>query len=346
MIEWKKVVGYEKFYETSSEADVKSLRTGELLVPGWAGGYLRVRLKDKDGIKKHKAIHIIVALAFLGIPDPDPESGKPLIVDHINGDRKNNSLENLRWITQGENVKHAHKLNPNMNVSKRVLKLDLNNKVLAEYVSVTEASKANMLTVAHLSTIIRRKNPHQGLYYYRLAEKKDKIKLEKDEKFKNIGIFKGYDFSNYEVSNYGKVKHALSNKFRKISFNKAYPCITITSKDGKEFCVKVHLLVGHCFIVKPTDFLEKKYVINHIDQIKTNNYYKNLEWLTGRNNTIYSIGKSVNQIDKDTGVILNTFKCIADAYHFLGYADGKSGIGKCCRGDATTVYGYVWEFTK
>jgi hypothetical protein len=64
-------------------------------------GYLRVELWDKGRGKKH-SIHRLLAEAFI----PNPE-GKPQ-VNHIDGDKTNNALSNLEWVTQSENQKHAY----------------------------------------------------------------------------------------------------------------------------------------------------------------------------------------------------------------------------------------------
>ena len=60
-------------------------------------GYPSVSLY-KHGIRKVFFIHRLVALLFIGEPPPKT------VVDHIDGNRKNCSVNNLRYITQGENV--------------------------------------------------------------------------------------------------------------------------------------------------------------------------------------------------------------------------------------------------
>ncbi len=60
-------------------------------------GYLRVSL----GRNNYRYVHRLVAEAFLPNPNELPQ------VDHINGDRKNNSLDNLRWVTARQNALHG-----------------------------------------------------------------------------------------------------------------------------------------------------------------------------------------------------------------------------------------------
>lgn len=110
---WKPIEGYEGLYEVSNLGRVKNL---ERRIPFGYGlrtiperilknnvnefGYLYVRLyKDAKG-KKHK-IHRLVAQTFI----ENPENKK--CVNHIDGNKQNNSVENLEWVTHSENMKHA-----------------------------------------------------------------------------------------------------------------------------------------------------------------------------------------------------------------------------------------------
>jgi len=66
-------------------------------------GYMKVKLKCKDGIRS-LFIHRLVALAF--IPNPDNKK----VVNHLDGDKLNNRVDNLKWATHKENSRHAWKM--------------------------------------------------------------------------------------------------------------------------------------------------------------------------------------------------------------------------------------------
>lgn len=65
-------------------------------------GYLSVNLRNKPGIQKGIVIHRILAKLF--VPNPD---NKPC-VNHINGIKTDNRIENLEWCTTSENTRHAY----------------------------------------------------------------------------------------------------------------------------------------------------------------------------------------------------------------------------------------------
>ena len=103
MSRWKDVKGFEGLYRVSAEGNVLSLRRNRLLSTRRvnAAGYCIVILCNAG---KHKtiAIHRLVATAFLG------ES--PLPVNHRNGVKRDNRIENLEFLTAKENTAHAIRL--------------------------------------------------------------------------------------------------------------------------------------------------------------------------------------------------------------------------------------------
>lgn len=98
---WREVVGYEGRYRVSDCGRVYSIRRNKFLVPEqhWAG-HLKVDL-CKGGVCKKLFVHRLVAIAFIPNPDDSP------MVNHRNGNQIDNRLENLEWMTCGENNAHA-----------------------------------------------------------------------------------------------------------------------------------------------------------------------------------------------------------------------------------------------
>ena len=67
-------------------------------------GYLRVDLYDEKGKRKHFKVHRLVAQAFIENPDGKPQ------VNHKDGNKHNNSVTNLEWVTDAENKDHRKEL--------------------------------------------------------------------------------------------------------------------------------------------------------------------------------------------------------------------------------------------
>ena len=100
---WRDIRGYEGLYQVSNFARVKSFyyNTPKIIFQSLnRTGYLRVCLV-KNGKRKDHLLHRLVAEAFLPNPDNLPQ------VDHINGDKRDNRLENLQWVTRSENIQRA-----------------------------------------------------------------------------------------------------------------------------------------------------------------------------------------------------------------------------------------------
>lgn len=106
--DWKDVRGYEGLYQVSNDGLVKSLKArnkwnaNRLLIPhSHHQGYLGIRL-SRDGEVKEFRIHRLVMIAFIG--EPPFENAE---VNHKNGDKADNRIENLEWCTAKQNTQHA-----------------------------------------------------------------------------------------------------------------------------------------------------------------------------------------------------------------------------------------------
>lgn len=93
-------IEFDSLYEVSSDGHIRNKITNRVLRE-FVGkdGYLRTQLHSKTTL-----IHRIVATAF--IPNPDNFSE----VNHKDGNKRNNSISNLEWVTRSENQAHAYKL--------------------------------------------------------------------------------------------------------------------------------------------------------------------------------------------------------------------------------------------
>lgn len=174
-------------------------------------------------------------------------------------------------------------------------------------------------------------------------------KLVNPEIWKDV---KGYEGS-YEISNFGRVRSHIKigvPTYYKTPILSTPGYYTVTlSKNGKTtFSIGVHRLVAEAFI-ENTD--PTKTEVNHKDGNKLNNYYKNLEWVTRKENNEHAIKtglrKYVKAIEQYTldGELINIFTSSAEAGEFLGRGRRtNTNILNCCKGKRNTAYGYKWKY--
>lgn len=99
---WRDITGYEGLYQVSNCGRVKSFyHGGRILKQSLKRGYMFVELYLNTNGKIH-IVHRLVAQAF--IPNPLNK----LEVNHINGIKTDNRVENLEWVTRSENEQHAY----------------------------------------------------------------------------------------------------------------------------------------------------------------------------------------------------------------------------------------------
>lgn len=130
------------------------------LTPHDRSGYDQVQIVTPSGVKE-MLIHRLVAKAF--IPKPD---GKDYI-DHIDGNRKNNNVENLRWCTHQENDSFPLAIERKRNAciqanGKAVIQYDLDGNFIAEYRGQNEAGRITGVSGANISQACKGKRKSAG----------------------------------------------------------------------------------------------------------------------------------------------------------------------------------------
>ena len=164
---WKDIKGYEGLYQVSNMGKIKSLKFShgnkEKILKGNKEkfGYLVVTLYKNKGRKNFK-IHRLVAETFIPNPKNLPQ------VNHIDGNKQNNRIDNLEWCTAKENTNHAHKtgLANNDNLKIKVKQYDLNGNFIREWDSITDIEKSLNIDKSSVVKVCRHKRNQAGGYVW------------------------------------------------------------------------------------------------------------------------------------------------------------------------------------
>jgi hypothetical protein len=188
---WKTIPGYEGYYQVSSMGRVRSMpryvkcRAGKerlakgrirKTVPYGNGGYLSVTLSVGNNFSTHP-VHRLVAMTFL------PAIPGKTAVNHKDGHKLNNRVENLEWCTFAENTKHGYdmgliKTPPTRSGkqhfrSKPVIQMDKQGNVIAEFESVNQAALAIDYHVTGILLSCRLPKRHAGGYKWQFKNSDD-----------------------------------------------------------------------------------------------------------------------------------------------------------------------------
>ena len=137
--EWKDIVGYIGYYKVSNYGRIKSLNrpySKEMIMKfEYHNGYARIVL-TKNGIKKHYAVHRLVALAFIPNQTNLPE------VNHKDENPSNCRIDNLEWCTHSYNINYGSR---NDRVTQKrgrpVDQFSLNGDYIQTFPSISKAAK-------------------------------------------------------------------------------------------------------------------------------------------------------------------------------------------------------------
>lgn len=146
------IPGYEDYYAITRTGEVMSLhcrKKGKILKQIIDRvGYYKVSLNVK-GKQTNLNVHRLLAITFISNPDNKP------MVNHINGNKLDNSLSNLEWVTHSENMRHAIRLE----LICPFCKTKIIDKCSGEiYSSISEAAVVLQIPYNRLKRIIRNRN--------------------------------------------------------------------------------------------------------------------------------------------------------------------------------------------
>ena len=137
---FKDIKGYEGLYQISNLGRIKSLnynRTGKekLLKQNInSNNYCKITL-SKNNVRKNYCTHVLVAKTFIENPNRLP------CINHIDGNKQNNHIDNLEWVTYKQNTEHAYKHNLMKHFKVKVIQYDKNMNVNTSKMNIIKCCK-------------------------------------------------------------------------------------------------------------------------------------------------------------------------------------------------------------
>ena len=141
-LKWRDILGYENTYQISDNGEVRNIKTKRILKKYLNKyGYYQVTLCKNNKARLFR-VHRLVAMTFI----PNKENKEQ--VNHIDGNKLNNKVDNLEWCSSSENIKHAFKnglkyslRGKNNILSKRTYQYDKEYNLLKVWDSIADITR-------------------------------------------------------------------------------------------------------------------------------------------------------------------------------------------------------------
>ena len=265
--EWK-VVGKAINYEISNYGQVRNKITQKILKPTSVCGYLSTGLRINNKTVT-SSIHRLVATSFILC------TNETYVVNHKDGIKTNNHVENLEWVSQSENGKHAYRINIHKPTRIKVSQYTLDEVFVKEYESILDAEWETGISNGHISCACRevRGKKTAGGYIWKYTNYTPTTHPVPEGK-----VITGYP--NYIITNDGRVYNSQRKLYLTFSKNESGYMFTGLSDGKKRTSYSGHRLVALHFLDNPNNYPE----VNHKDGDKSNNNIENLEWISSSDN--------------------------------------------------------------
>lgn len=230
---WKSISKSEfsKYYEVSTKGNIRKIKNKKIISQHIRNGYKAVCLYNPENKNKNTSnVHRLVALAFISNPD------NKIFVNHKDGNKENNVLENLEWVSAKENSEHA--LNTGLHKGGKcrpVIQLSLEDIYISTFNSILEASKETGANNRKISEVCKGKSQSSGRFKWKYVTP-DIIPNE-------INGIEIKDYPNYLITKDGNVYSKKAKKFltpKKLS--SGYLCVKLCN-DGKMVDAYINKLV-------------------------------------------------------------------------------------------------------
>lgn len=249
-----------KRYLVSRDGQVKNM-TSTILKSCEKDGYLYYSLVTSKGTK-FLSSHKLVAMTFL----PDPKSDQNQ-VNHKNGNKKDNNVENLEWVSQSENIQHSYNRGLHPGSGRTIIQMTLDGAEIGRFKSISEASRQLGIDGSSITKACRGKYSRAGQYTWKYMDQRVSII---EESF----VIPGTQDS-YRVSKSGRVYSLRNSNEEMMPSNRdGYKRLRLVLAGNNRKPFSVHTLVAITFL---TDTMFKGCVVDHLNGLRNDNRLDNLQ---------------------------------------------------------------------
>ena len=161
---WKDIPNFNGLYQVSNNGNIKRAKDEYIFKKNKNSRGYRIITLTKDKKEYSLSVHRLVAEAFIPNPNNLPQ------INHKDGNKLNNKIENLEWCTQSENMKHAYKNKLEIKSGKKVVQFDLDMKIIKIWDKIIEAEKEYKIAHGKITMVCKNKRKTAGGYIWRYYE--------------------------------------------------------------------------------------------------------------------------------------------------------------------------------
>jgi hypothetical protein len=278
-----------------------------------------------------------MASAF-GLPKRDDQD----TVDHIDNNPSNNRLENLRWASRSEQVKHSYATNETRasnapRTSKPVEGRELGAEEWVPYASSMEAARELGLHPGGISNCCTGRHKQTGGYEFRYGEANE------------AAVLPGEKWKPYEsawVSSFGRFKSSTGVVSTPKARKSGYVQVCCNGKSHQ-----LHVLMAIAFGLEKRD---DQTTVDHIDNNPSNNRLENLRWASRSEQVKHSYATNKNRASNAPKRSKPVEARVLGAEEWVPYASSheaarelglsQGGISACCRGKRKHTGGYEFRY--
>lgn len=294
-------------------------------------GYLKIHLIDDKKDSSYYHVHFLMGSIYLEKKDTDET------IDHIDRNKANNRLYNLRFLGKSGQMKNREKF---LRITKKVGQFTRDGKLLVVWKDWKDAELFLKMKRQNVVDYIGTGSTTSGFIWRYIEED---IKTLPDEVWKDYYIEK---HGTVQVSNYGNIKNSFGEYLFQYQ-SKGYKLFSVKLESEPE-TRKYKRVLAHRAVAETFLEYKKDMFVNHIDGNKFNNNLNNLEFVTPGENTIHAHNtglfgsdKTIIQYDSNNNIIA-TYVSIAEASRQTNIS--KPSIIECCNNNKSDRLHFCQNF--